>query len=63
MKVSYRWLSDYVDLTGYTGKELAEKNSPAAELKSMWWKAAIKAWRRSWSAMLNPVKSIPMPIS
>lgn len=25
MKVSYRWLSDYVDLSGYTGEELAEK--------------------------------------
>ncbi|MEF3306185.1 phenylalanine--tRNA ligase subunit beta [Paenibacillus sp. GYB003] len=25
MKVSYRWLSEYVDLKGYTGAELAEK--------------------------------------
>lgn len=25
MKVSYRWLSDYVDLHGYTAEELAEK--------------------------------------
>ncbi|WP_435169997.1 phenylalanine--tRNA ligase subunit beta [Paenibacillus glycanilyticus] len=25
MKVSYQWLNEYIDLTGYTGEELAEK--------------------------------------
>ena len=25
MKVSYQWLSEYVDITGYTAEELAEK--------------------------------------
>ena len=24
MKVSYKWLSEYIDLNGYTGEQLAE---------------------------------------